>query len=216
MTSRQRTVLILVVGSLTAVGPFSIDMYLPGFPAIARDLGTDIAQVALSLTSYFIGISLGQLGYGPLVDRYGRKRPVIAGLIIYIVAAIGCGLVPTIHWLIAFRFFLALGSCVGIVAARAVVRDLFPLRDVAKIFSTLMLVLAVSPLFAPSLGAFVSEAYSWRYIFAVLAFIGLAILLLVIRFLPESRPPDASISLRPANMARNYIRILKEIGRAHV
>jgi MFS transporter, DHA1 family, multidrug resistance protein len=210
MTSRQRTVLILVVGSLTAVGPFSIDMYLPGFPAIARDLQTDIAQVTLSLTSYFIGISLGQLGYGPLVDRFGRKKPVIAGLLLYIAAALGCGLAPGINWLIALRFFLALGSCVGIVAARAVVRDLFPVRDMAKVFSTLMLVLAVSPLFAPSVGAFVAQTYGWRYIFVVLAAIGALILFLVIRWLPESRPPDASVSLQPANMTRTYVRILRE------
>ena len=97
MNRKQHNILILVLGSLTAIGPFSIDMYLPGFPAIARDLQTDISHVALSLTSYFIGISIGQLLYGPLLDRYGRKKPLIAGLLIYIAAAIGCGLSPTIH-----------------------------------------------------------------------------------------------------------------------
>jgi len=210
MQGKQRTILILVLGSLTAVGPFSIDMYLPGFPAIARDLQTDIAQVALSLTSYFIGISIGQLAYGPLLDRYGRRKPLIAGLLIYIAAAIGCGLSPTIPWLVAQRFLLALGGSVGIVAARAIVRDLFPVREVAKIFSTLMLVMSVSPIIAPSLGAFVADSFSWRYIFVILAAIAALVLIAVVRFLPKSRPPDHSVSLRPLSMARRYLDVFKE------
>jgi DHA1 family bicyclomycin/chloramphenicol resistance-like MFS transporter len=210
MNRKQRTILILVLGSLTAVGPFSIDMYLPGFPAIARDLQTDIAQVALSLTSYFIGISIGQLAYGPLLDRYGRRKPLIAGLLIYIAAAIGCGLSPTIPWLVAQRFLLALGGSVGIVAARAIVRDLFPVREVAKIFSTLMLVMSVSPIIAPSVGAFVADSFSWRYIFVILAAIVTLVLVAVVRFLPESRPADGSVSLRPLNLTRRYLGVFKE------
>lgn len=210
MTRRRHNTLILVLGSLTAIGPFSIDMYLPSFPAIAADLHTGISSVALSLTSYFIGISVGQLGYGPLLDRFGRKKPLIAGMLIYVIAAIGCGLSPTIHWLIVLRFFLALGSCVGIVAARAIVRDLFPLHEVARIFSTLMLILAVSPIVAPSVGAFVSDTYGWRYIFAVLTVIACVILIAVIRYLPESSAADQSVSLRPGRMARNYLSVFRE------
>jgi DHA1 family bicyclomycin/chloramphenicol resistance-like MFS transporter len=210
MNRRQHRIFILVLGSVTAVGPFSIDMYLPGFPAIAKDLHTDISHVALSLTSYFIGVSAGQLGYGPLLDRFGRKKPLIAGLLLYIVASIGCGLSPTLHWLVAQRLLLALGGCVGIVAARAMVRDLFPMNEVARIFSTLMLVLGISPIIAPSVGAYVADTYSWRYIFAVLGAIVTIVLIAVIRFLPESRPPDRSVSLHPFNMTRNYIRIFKE------
>lgn len=202
--------LILVLGSLTAVGPFSIDMYLPGFPAIARDLQTDIAHVGWSLTSYFIGISLGQLGYGPLLDKFGRKKPVIVGLVIYILAAAGCGLSPSIHWLVAMRFMLAVGSCVGIVATRAIVRDLFPLNEVARIFSTLMLILGVSPILAPSAGAYVADFLGWRYIFAVLGVIASLILVGVVRLLPESRPGDRSISLRPAVLVRRYAGVFRE------
>ena len=209
MNRKQHNILILVLGSLTAIGPFSIDMYLPGFPAIARDLQTDISHVALSLTSYFIGISIGQLAYGPLLDRYGRKKPVVAGLLIYIVAAFGCGLAPTIHWLVAMRFVLAIGSCVGIVAARAIVRDLFPINEMARIFSTLMLVLGISPIIAPTVGAYVADIYSWRLIFAVLAAIAIFILYAVIRYLPESRPADASISLRPLQILREYVGVVK-------
>lgn len=210
MTRKQHTTLILVLGSLTAIGPFSIDMYLPGFPAIAKDLQTDISHVALSLTSYFIGISIGQLAYGPLLDRYGRKKPLVFGLLVYVVAAVGCGLAPTIHWLVGLRFVLAIGACVGIVAARAIVRDLFPTNEIARVFSTLMLVLGVSPIIAPTVGAYVADAFSWRYIFVILALIVSAILVALIRFLPESRPADASVSLRPMNVVRSYGGVLKE------
>lgn len=210
MSRRSHTNLILVLGSLTAVGPFSIDMYLPGFPAIARDLQTDIAHVGWSLTSYFVGISLGQLGYGPLLDKFGRKKPVIVGLVLYILAAAGCGLSPSIQWLVAMRFVLAVGACVGIVATRAIVRDLFPLKEVAKIFSTLMLVLGVSPILAPSVGAYVADFLGWRYIFVVLAVIAAAILAAVVKLLPESRPGDRSVSLRPAPLTRAYAGVLRE------
>lgn len=210
MDRKQHNILILVLGSLTAIGPFSIDMYLPGFPAIARDLHTDISHIALSLTSYFIGISIGQLVYGPLLDRYGRKKPLIAGLFIYIVGAVGCGLSPTIHWLVAQRFLLAAGGCVGIVAARAIVRDLFPSNEVARVFSTLMLVLGISPIIAPSVGAYVADTFSWRYIFGILAAIAIFILVSVIRYLPESRAADGSRSLHPARIARDYWRVLND------
>jgi DHA1 family bicyclomycin/chloramphenicol resistance-like MFS transporter len=205
---RRHSILLLVLGSLTAIGPFSIDMYLPGFPAIARDLQTDIARVALTLTSYFVGIAMGQLVYGPLLDRFGRKRPLVAGLLIYVAAAFGCALAPTIEALIVLRFLLAVGSCVGIVAARAVVRDLFPVEEIARIFSTLMLVLGISPIIAPSVGAFVASAFGWRWIFVVLAAIGGIILFGVIRFLPESRGADRSVSLQPAGILRNYRQVI--------
>lgn len=207
-TGSRRTSIVLL-GSLTAVGPFSIDMYLPGFPAIARDLGTDISHITLTLTSYFVGISLGQLVYGPLLDRFGRRRPLLAGLIIYVVASVGCGLAPSLPWLVAMRFLMAAGACVGIVAARAVVRDIFPSSEVAKVFSTLMLILGISPIIAPSVGATVTDTLGWRYIFAILGLIGTVIAFAVFRFLPESRGADRSVSLHPLNTARTYIRIFR-------
>ncbi|MBX2990848.1 MAG: multidrug effflux MFS transporter [Bacteroidetes bacterium] len=209
MNRKQHNILILVLGSLTAIGPFSIDMYLPGFPAIAQDLRTDISHVALTLTSYFIGISIGQLAYGPLLDRYGRKKPLIAGMFIYIVAAIGCSLAPTVEALVVLRFLLAIGSCVGIVAARAIVRDLFPLNEIARIFSTLMLILGVSPIIAPTVGAYVAAVWSWRIIFVILAAIAALILLVVVRYLPESRAGDTSLSLHPFKIVREYAGIMK-------
>src|SRR5690606_9758691 len=119
----NRTVLLILLGVLAALGPFTIDMYLPGFQKIAADFGTDEKQVAFTLTSYFICICAGQLIYGPIVDKYGRKRPLIAGLVIYIIAALGCGLSPNIESMILMRLLQALGGCVGMVASNAIISD---------------------------------------------------------------------------------------------
>lgn len=210
MNRKQKRTIILTLGALAALGPFSIDMYLPGFPAIAEDLNTTISRVGLSLTSYFIGISVGQLIYGPLIDRYGRKKPLAAGLLIYIITAIGCALAPTVDWLIGLRLLLALGGCVGIVAGRAIVRDLFPVNETARVFSSLILVMGVAPIIAPTLGGYVTATLGWRAIFYLLAIIATALLLMTRHFLPESRPPDSSVSLKPAKVAREYAQVFKE------
>src|SRR5215470_8383004 len=149
--------LILILGLLTAIGPFSIDMYLPAFPAIAKGLHTTVAQVMLSLSSFFIGISAGQFLYGPLLERFGRKKPLYVGLTIYLLASLGCALAVSVQQLIALRLLQALGGCVGMVAARAMVRDLFEVKENAKVFSTLMLVVAVSPIIAPTLGGYITS-----------------------------------------------------------
>ena len=150
--STASTKLILILGFLTAIGPFSIDMYLPAFPDIANELKAPVSAVMLSLSSFFIGISIGQLVYGPMLERFGRKKPLYFGLLLYMLASIGCASSMQVNSLIIFRLFQALGGCVGMVAARAMVRDLFEVKDNAKIFSTLMLVVAVSPIIAPTLG----------------------------------------------------------------
>ena len=210
MTQQQRNTIILTLGALTALGPFSIDMYLPGFSAIAADLDTDIAQVGFSLTSYFIGISAGQLVYGPLTDRYGRKKPLTIGLIIYTAASIGCIFSPTVSWLIGLRLLQALGGCVGIVAGRAVVRDLFEAGEIAKVFSTLILVMGVAPIVAPTLGGYVTATFGWRAIFVILTLMAITLILVVNRFLPESKEPDESVSLKPKKVLKDYLRVVKE------
>src|SRR5437868_8193080 len=121
MTKRKRNILILILGLLAAVGPFSIDMYLPGFPAIAVNLHTTVDRVAYSLSSFFIGICVGQLICGPLLDRFGRRKPLITGLILYVIASFGCSLSRSVEALIVFRFVQALGGCVGMVAPNAIV-----------------------------------------------------------------------------------------------
>ncbi|HEY4651327.1 MAG TPA: multidrug effflux MFS transporter [Pontibacter sp.] len=210
MNKKQHRTIILVLGALAALGPFAIDMYLPGFPAIAKDLNTDIAHVGLSLTSYFIGIAAGQLIYGPLVDRYGRKKPLIIGLSLFVLAALGCALVPSVEWLIALRLLLALGGCVGMVASRAMVRDLFPLKEIPNVFSTLMLVMGVAPIVAPTIGGYVTAHLGWQFIFVVLAAIATSVLLAVVKLLPESRGADPSISLKPQFILRDFGAVLKE------
>ncbi len=151
MQNKKRILVILILGLLSALGPFSIDLYLPGFPEIARDLNSTTGRVALSLSSYFIGVSIGQLIYGPLLDRFGRRTPLLIGLFIYLFASLFIVYVTSVDSLILARFVQALGGCAGMVAARALVRDLFPVTETAKIFSLLMLVIAVSPIVAPTL-----------------------------------------------------------------
>lgn len=210
MEGRKRTVLVLILGLLSAIGPFSIDMYLPGFPAIAAGLDTTVEYVAYSLSSYFVGVCVGQLLTGPLLDRYGRKAPLYVGIGLYILASIGCALAPSVEVLIAFRFLQALGGCTGMVAPRAVVRDLFPVHENARIFSLLVLVLGVSPIIAPTAGSYIIATFGWEWVFAVLAVLGALILAAVYFFLPESRPPDPSFSLKPKPILASFGRVLRE------
>ncbi|GGB00185.1 multidrug effflux MFS transporter [Puia dinghuensis] len=207
MTKRKYFTYILVLGSLTALGPFSIDMYLPGFEDIARSLGTSVANVGLSLASYFVGISLGQLLYGPLLDRYGRKKPLYAGLSLYIVATMFCMQARDINVLIALRFIQAVGSCAAQVAAMAMVRDLFGPKESAKVLSLLLLVLGASPMIAPTAGGYIVVTWGWRAIFLVLLILGAVILLLSIFFLPDSYPADVHFSLKPGPIIRNFISV---------
>lgn len=210
MTRRQHFVIILILGTLSTISPFSIDMYLPGFPAIARDLHTSIAQVQLSLTAYLMGISAGQLLYGPLLDRYGRKKPLYAGLTVYLLASIGCALSTSIDTLIVMRLFQALGGCVGLVAAQALVRDLFPVSQIAQVFSLLILVIAVSPMIAPTVGGYATMAFGWHSIFLILAGITVLILVGIYFALPDGRQPDKSISLRPQAVLSSFFTVLKQ------
>jgi MFS transporter, DHA1 family, multidrug resistance protein len=209
VTARRKFLWILILGTLTAIGPFSIDMYLPGFPAIAEDLNTTVARVALSLSSFFIGISVGQLVYGPLLDRFGRKKPVYVGLVIYLLASIGCAIATTVDALIALRLLQAVGGCVGMVASRAMVRDLFPVEESAKVFSRLVLVIGVSPIIAPTLGGYITAEFGWHYVFVVLALMVVAVLMAVHFALPESRKPDTSISLRPKEIIKSFWAVFK-------
>lgn len=206
---QSKFVLILILGLLTALSPFSIDMYLPAFQAIANDFQSTVAQVSLSLSSYFIGLSFGQLFYGPLLDRYGRKNPLYAGLGIYIFASLFCLFCRSTEALVAWRFVQALGGCAAGVASMAMVRDLFSVKESAKIYSLLILILGVSPLLAPTVGGFLSEAFGWHSVFIVLSVIAAA-LIVTIRFqLPESHKPDLNVSLKPGPIFKNFLEILK-------
>jgi len=209
MKGRERFFTIFTLGLLSAMGAFSIDMYLPGFPDIARDLHTTVAHITLSITSFFIGISIGQMIYGPLLDKFGRKKPLYIGLVVYLLTSIACAYAPTANALIGIRFLQALGSCAGMVASRALVRDIFPVEENAKIFSLLMLVLALSPIIAPTLGGYVTAAFGWQSIFFILATIAGLTLLLVLFKLPEGRQPDTSLSLLPRPIINGFLEVAK-------
>lgn len=209
MTSKRYLFLVLILGALTALGPFSIDMYLPGFLAIAKSLHTTTGRVSLSLSGFFIGISVGQLLYGPLLDRFGRKKPLYVGLILYIIASLGCFFVTSIEQLIALRFIQAIGSCAASVGAMAMVRDMFAVKDNAKVFALLILILGVSPMLAPTVGGYVTATWGWQVIFAILAAIALLILVIVILFLPESHQPDPTYSLKPKPIITSFLSVMK-------
>lgn len=204
----NRTRLILILGLLSAIGPFSIDMYLPGFPVIAASLQTTPEMVSYSLSSYFIGICAGQMMIGPLLDRFGRKLPLYGGLTIYILSSIGCAFAPTIEVLIVLRLFQAAGGCVGIVAPRAIIRDIFPVSENARIFSLLILILGVSPIIAPTAGGYITAHFGWHSIFIILSIITFLILIAVIFYLPESKQPDPSFSLKPKPILASFRKVI--------
>ncbi len=209
MQKKKRNLIILILGLLSALGPFSIDLYLPGFPEIARDLNSTTGRVALSLSSYFVGVSLGQMIYGPLLDRFGRRTPLLVGLFIYLFASVYMVYVTSVDSLILARFIQALGGCAGMVAARALVRDLFPVTETAKIFSLLMLVIAVSPIIAPTLGGFATAHWGWHSIFIILAALVALNILLVYFWLPLGAPPDTTMSLKPKPIMTKFWNVFK-------
>ncbi|HZY81224.1 MAG TPA: multidrug effflux MFS transporter [Cyclobacteriaceae bacterium] len=210
MTRKEHFITILILGALSTVSPFSIDMYLPGFPAIAEDLNTTMTHVQLSLTAYLIGIAVGQLIYGPLLDRYGRRAPMYAGLVVYLIATIGCGMSHSINSLIIMRFFQALGGCAGMVASQTLVRDLFPSNRTAQAFSSITLVIAVSPMIAPTAGGYLTVAFGWQSVFFVLTVVTILILAAVHFVLPEGRVADDTISLKPKSVINNFLTVIKE------
>ena len=185
-TSFFRTALIL--GLLSAIGPFAIDMYLPALPSIGQDLGAENNIVQLSLLAFFISFALSQLVYGPLSDMWGRKAPLYLGIGLFAAASIGCALATDIETLIAFRFLQGIGGAAGMVIPRAIVRDMHTGVQAARLMSLLMLVFSISPILAPLTGSAVIEFYGWRGVFwavTIASFIGLILLATQLR---ETRP----------------------------
>ncbi len=181
----------LVLGLLSAIGLFALDMYLPALPTIAANLKADSHAVQASLISFFAAMAVSQIVYGPLSDMFGRKRPLYVGLVLYGIGAIGCALSPSIEWLIAFRFLQGMGACAGVVISRAVVRDLHTGPAAAQLMSRLMLVFSVSPILAPLAGSIVTAFGDWRLIFLVMVAAGVVGLVVAIFFLEETRLPAA-------------------------
>lgn len=207
---RRNSWIIVLLGALCVVTPFAVDMYLPAFSTIAAEFRTSTSQISLSLSTYFVGFALGQMIYGPLLDRFGRKPPLYVGLALYILCSLGCASAPNLHAFVTLRFIEALGGCAAQVGAIAMVRDFFPVKQSAKIFSLLFLMIGVSPLLAPTIGSLLLVALGWRWIFVLLATIAVAILTITFFFLPEGHQPDTSVSLRPGPMASSFWIIFKD------
>jgi MFS transporter, DHA1 family, multidrug resistance protein len=180
----------VILGGLSAFGPLSMDMYLPGLPALTKDLGASASTGQLTLTGCMLGIALGQLFTGPLSDTLGRRRPLLAGLVGYVLASLACAVAPSILTLIVLRFIQGTLGGAGVVIARAIVRDIFSGAEAARVFALLMAVMGVAPVFAPLVGGQALAITSWRGIFVVLAAIGIPLLLATAVWLPETLPPE--------------------------
>ncbi|WP_262057884.1 multidrug effflux MFS transporter [Streptomyces sp. STR69] len=188
-TRRAGLLVVLVLGGLTATPPLSMDMYLPALPAVTRALHAPAATVQLTLTACLAGMALGQLVVGPMSDRWGRRRPLLTGLAVYVVATALCAFAPDVEFLVAFRLLQGLAGAAGIVIARAVVRDLYDGVAMARFFSTLMLVSGVAPIVAPLVGGQILRVTDWRGVFVILTFVGAALAVLVWTRLPETLAP---------------------------
>ncbi|MCJ9428082.1 Bcr/CflA family multidrug efflux MFS transporter [Kordiimonas marina] len=204
---------VLILGSVTALTPLSVDMYLSTFPAIAADLKTDMSHVELSLTLFFIGIATGQLFFGPLSDRFGRKLPLMGGLLLAALASFLCAVTPDIGSFIGFRFVQALGICAGTVIARAMVRDMFDHHEAARFFSLLMLVMGLAPILAPAAGSILSRFFGWPSVFYFIMAAALLCLVAVLVLLPETQAPNRSVRL--TKVFHTYLDILRNPGFRH-
>jgi DHA1 family bicyclomycin/chloramphenicol resistance-like MFS transporter len=200
--------MVVLLGALTAFGPMAIDMYLPSLPSIVRDLGGGAGAGQLTVAAFLAGLAVGQLVYGPLSDRIGRRGPLLAGLALFVAASLGCAVAPTMPALIALRFVQALGGCAGVVLARAVVRDRFDARRSIHVYSLLMLVMGIAPVLAPIAGGWLTTRYGWRIIFGVMALFGLAVLAAVALRLKESRPEETAVHARGETPFAAYAALL--------
>ncbi|HWX48911.1 MAG TPA: multidrug effflux MFS transporter [Roseomonas sp.] len=200
----------LLLGFLTAIGPLSTDMYLPSFPAIEAGFGAPSGSAELTLATWFVGLAVGQLVQGTLGDRLGRRRPLLAGLAVYMLGSVGCALSTSIEMLAVFRCVAAFGGSASMVLPRAVVRDLADGHAAARLMSRLMLVMGVAPILAPSLGGLMLSFGGWRPIFWFGAVYSVCSFLLVWRFLPETLSPEHRLRLGAAAQLLRYVQILRE------
>ncbi|MEK3772431.1 multidrug effflux MFS transporter [Paenibacillus sp. FSL R5-0887] len=187
---KQRLQLAVILGSITTIGPLSIDMYLPALPALVDDFGTTAALVQLSLTFFLLGLASGQLVAGPLSDVYGRRRPLLIGMFIYAVSSVLCAFSPSIGLLIVLRFIQGLAGSVGVVVSRAAVRDLYSGSELTKFFSLLMIVNGLGPILAPVIGGQLLRVTTWQGIFLVLFAAGIIFCLTILLRLPETLPKE--------------------------
>ncbi len=204
--------LIIILGLLNGLMPFSTDLYLPAFPSMAENLGTKAGMVTLSMSTFFAGACVGQFFNGPLLDRFGRKNPMLIALLFFFLTSIGCAMAKDITVLCVFRFFQAIAISVCAIGSRAMVRDVFPVERIASIFSMLALVMGIAPIIAPTLGSFILLFSDWRGIFVFLAIMALALFLALHIFLPHVKEADSNYSLKPKAILGNYKKVIQTKG----
>jgi MFS transporter, DHA1 family, multidrug resistance protein len=200
----------VVLGLLSAIGPFAIDMYLPSLPSIGSSLGATATEVQASLMAFFITLGLGQMLYGPASDMLGRKLPLYFGLAVFAVGSVGCALAPDIGTLVVWRAVQGLGACAGMVVPRAVVRDLHTGPDAARLMSLLMLVFSVSPILAPLMGSFLIEWSGWRAVFWTVTVAAVLAIALLATSLPETRPAALRLESSVGSALSGYARLLRD------
>jgi len=209
MTRTNYLILVILLGILQAMPPFSIDTSLAAIPAMAADLITDAGSIQLTLSAYVFGAAAGQLVLSPLSDRYGRKAMMLGGLAAYIIAAIGCAYANSVEMLAAMRFIQGSSTFAGRILPRAMARDLYDREEAAKLLSFMAVFSGMAPIVAPLIGATLLDAYGWRSIFVFMIGYGIVTMILVALFLKESLPPERRIRLVPASMAANFLIVVR-------
>jgi len=205
--SLTQWIVIFILSLLTALEPLSIDLYLPGFILISDAFNTNVSAVQISLSTFLAGFAVGQLIWGPLADKFGRKKPILASLVIFIIASIACIYVKSIEQLWVVRFIQAIGGCAGVVISRAIVTDYFDKSKTLKIFALLALIMGIAPILAPSIGNGVLKVFSWEGLFGAMATLGIILFILTLFFLPETY--KAQKQKRETNVLASYWEILK-------
>ena len=202
--------LIFILALMSSIAPLSTDMYLPALSQVKQSFETSEFLTQLSLASFFIAFALGQLIYGPLSDVFGRKIPALVGIFIFMLSSLFCVIIDNIYVFIILRFFEALGGCAGVVIARAIVNDLFELKEAASIFALMMVFSALAPMLSPSFGGFLIEYFSWHSIFATLFGLGILLFLLIFFALKESAPHLKRQKFSHKETLKSYRFVLKD------
>jgi DHA1 family bicyclomycin/chloramphenicol resistance-like MFS transporter len=210
--ARDSTALVFLLGCAIALGPLSTDMYLPSLPVLIGLFGSDTATVQLTLSVFLTGFALMQLVYGPVSDRFGRRRVLLAGVALYTLASVGCAFAASIEWLILWRFVQAFGACAGVVLGRAIARDLFEGAAAARALSMMAMVLGLTPAIAPILGGYLHAWFGWQSNFLAMAAAGLLFGLCVLLLLPESNQRRNPLATRPGPMLRNFAMLARHAG----
>mgnify|MGYP005812557323 CR=1 FL=1 len=212
MSRRQVAMYLVILGALVALGPFTIDLYLPAFPAVAEALATSDAAIQLTLTATAVGFGLGQLIVGPLSDSVGRRRPLLIMTSVHVVASVGVALAPSVEWVMAGRVFQGIGAAGGGVVAMAMVRDMFSGQRLIRMLSRLVLIMGFAPVFAPVIGSQLLRVVEWRGVFVVLALYGLTMLVVAAVLLRETLPPTRRGKASARIVGARYRRLLGDPG----